>query len=289
MSGEYPMDHTTARISYLRDVAPKTTLPYKIRTAGIIRDNALHSTLGTYNDDAMLTLFVEGRGVYRNRFGTIDIKTGMAGLVLPDSDVGILMADSNEPYIHYYCRFAGAEALKTASRIVKERGTSFFQIDDWQEHADTFRKLESVHRSCSEIAGDRTNPADALLAYLLSSLDTAEMIETKKLTAGCLERYMHEHLAKPANLDEMSKFFGVTKSHMCRAAHVLLGSTILRTWHRYKMEWAKILLMENSFTVSQIARHVGFNDPLYFSKVFKSDTGKSPIAWKKEAGDKSRQ
>ena len=42
------------------------------------------------------------------------------------------------------------------------------------------------------------------------------------------------------------------------------------------MEKAKDFLLSNSMTISNIAHLVGFDDPLYFSRVFKKYTGVSP-------------
>jgi AraC-like DNA-binding protein len=50
-----------------------------------------------------------------------------------------------------------------------------------------------------------------------------------------------------------------------------------------RINYAKLLietrLRNNSISVKEIANHVGFDDPYYFSRVFKKVTGKSPTKW----------
>jgi AraC-like DNA-binding protein len=45
---------------------------------------------------------------------------------------------------------------------------------------------------------------------------------------------------------------------------------------------AKLHLCHSNLTVKEIARSVGYNDPFYFSKVFKSKTGLSPTEYRQE-------
>ena len=51
------------------------------------------------------------------------------------------------------------------------------------------------------------------------------------------------------------------------------------------MERAKDLLrLESSLSVGEIALRCGFRDPLYFSTAFRSETGVSPLEYRKGAG-----
>ena len=48
-----------------------------------------------------------------------------------------------------------------------------------------------------------------------------------------------------------------------------------------RIELAKKLLMQNDATVAQISVSVGYDDPLYFSRIFKKEEGISPLAYRK--------
>jgi len=230
----------------------------------------------------MLTLFIAGRGTYRVKGYVSDIHAGMVGIVVPESEVGILMADPKDPYEHFYCRFSGTEAKKTAYRIFDEHGgRPFFTWKYWLGHLDAFRNLAILGKPFVSIP-ERTRPVDAMCAYVLACLDNPVVSGERKFTVFSLERYMQTHLSSPARLDQMASDFKVSKAHLCRVGHSLLDDTILRVWQRMKMEWAQHLLMDRSLSVSEIAYRVGFEDAFYFSKVFKAHWGLSPLHWRKK-------
>ena len=264
--------------------APPTPLPYRIRTLGRIRRQPYHSTPGTHHADGMFTLVLTGRGVYRTRFRQVEVRGGMAGLVLPGEDVGLLMAAPAEPYDHYYCRFAGRQAQATARRIVTERGgEAFFHWDHWPEAARWLEAMLAVWTPAEPDARpDRVREVDAMLARLLAMLDcpAAPTGRPRALTAESLENDLREHIADAADLSAVAERFGVSRGHLCRLGKQLLGDTIVRTWERMKMDWARALLAESGLPVTEVARRVGYADPFYFSKVFRRHAGVSPSRWR---------
>ena len=74
----------------------------------------------------------------------------------------------------------------------------------------------------------------------------------------------------------MAEHFAVSKPHLCRTAKRLLGQPLHEAWTQLKIEWARVLLAEPTLSVKQVARRVGYADPLYFSKVFRKLTGRPP-------------
>jgi len=131
---------------------------------------------------------------------------------------------------------------------------------------------------------ERLAPVDAMLAQLLAMMDNPAAAPGRTLTARSLRDYLQDRLAEPSGLDAPAEHFGVSRSHLCREARRLLGDTLVRTWERMKMDWARVLLGEASLSVAQVARRVGYADPFYFSKVFRAHAGSSPSDWRKAAG-----
>ncbi|MBQ4050975.1 MAG: helix-turn-helix domain-containing protein, partial [Oscillospiraceae bacterium] len=56
--------------------------------------------------------------------------------------------------------------------------------------------------------------------------------------------------------------------------------------HRFilsrRMEEAKKLLTYSSMTVSEIAKSIGFDDPSYFSRIFRKHTGHVPTDYRSD-------
>ena len=267
------------REDYVRPRPPATTLPFCVRTLGHNRHNPRHSTLGTYHRDAMLTVNLAGKGVYRQGGTRQLITAGMVGMVTPDEARGILMADPADPYDHYYVRFGGDIALEMASRIRAAHDSPFFQWSSWETLVPVLRRM---WEHCSQPGpSERLRPLDAMLAELLARLDNPVSTDEKDvLTAHGLRDYLENHIDEPMDLERMATHFKTSKGHLCRTAKSCLGATIVTVWRRIKIDWACILLRETDLTVAEISRRTGFASPFYFSAVFKREKGASPIVWR---------
>ena len=267
-------------------VSVPTQLAYRIRTFGRIRNQPYHSTHGTHGNDLMLTVVRAGRGTYLQGTDRIDVLPGMVGMVLPGDDVGILMADADDPYDHVYCRFAGDQAMAVAGRILKRYdGQPFFDPQQSQMVMQLIQQMLSLHhRHINESQQSDSHPPtpmEGLLACLLAVLEQPDVsVEGKGLNAAQLRRYLHDHLAEPLSLDHMADYFRISKEHLCRVAKTALGMTIGSQAAQLKIDWACVLLHQQKMSITEVGRRVGYLDPLYFSKVFRKQMGVSPRQWR---------
>lgn len=93
--------------------------------------------------------------------------------------------------------------------------------------------------------------------------------------------YMEENFAKPIALSELPVLAGMTPSSYCRAFKKLTGITPGNYLTRIRLLRAKELMSEGKTTLREIAQCVGYQDELYFSRVFKKTEGMSPSAYMK--------
>jgi AraC-like DNA-binding protein len=253
--------------------------PFLVRTSGLMDRNRYHSTPGTRQDDVMLTVFLGGRGTYRNSSGTVYVGADMAGLVPPE-DPGVLMADTADPYVHYWCRFNGEYAVHMALTIIAERGARFFPIGNAEEVADCLRQMgRRMSRTLPESMGRR----EALLAQALVALQRTQPAQgSPPVVAATVEEYLREHISEPTNLSRMADHFMVSRTTLCRAVKRACGTSVQRLHEQLKFEWARTLLSVGRPNVAEVARRVGYEDQFYFSRVFRRHAGVSPKQWQKQ-------
>ena len=205
----------------------------------------------------------------------------MVGLVPPD-DEGIQMADADDPYVHYYCRFRGDYAIHLADEIIRRRQARYFKVASIDHIADCIQRMGRVHRS--EFP-DEMGRLEAILADALISLNsTPDPVAAPALNAESINQYLTDHIASPTNLDAMASHFFVSKSTLCRAIRTLLNSTVQAYHETMKIDWAKTLLLSGTLNVTEVSLRTGYSDLFYFSRVFKSHTGVSPKRWQKNVG-----
>lgn len=96
---------------------------------------------------------------------------------------------------------------------------------------------------------------------------------------GCLD-HMRMHLRQPIRVSTLSAMVGLSESRFYELFRRATGHTPLNWFIRTRMQWAARLLERTSLPVKSIADQVGYEDPFYFSRVFKSVYGISPSGYR---------
>lgn len=85
-----------------------------------------------------------------------------------------------------------------------------------------------------------------------------------------------------ASMADYCKLSQSSFSHMFKDR---MGMSPMHYLNYQRIEKAKDFLLSNSMTITNISRLVGFDDPHYFSRVFKKYTGASPQAYYQNLGN----
>lgn len=88
--------------------------------------------------------------------------------------------------------------------------------------------------------------------------------------------FLKENYAAPYNAAETAAAVSLSQSHLRALFEKWLGESPRQYHTRYRIDQAKRLLSEQRLPVFEVAFHVGFTDPRYFSRVFKQLTGITP-------------
>lgn len=96
-----------------------------------------------------------------------------------------------------------------------------------------------------------------------------------------------KRVSRPTSLDELAEWAGFTPQHLNRTFRRELGVTPLQHLTRLRMEQSAAQLAEGKLTVKAIAAAAGFDDPYYFSRLFRQHFGRSPAQYRDAAGSNS--
>lgn len=268
-----------------RERPSPTRLAYRVRTLGRIAGNGRHSTLGTYFDDAMLTVVRSGRGRYIRRGGTVEVGAEHVGLVLPGTDVGILVSDRDDPYDHVYCRFSGRESLQIARRVARRRRDVFAIDARWRVLWTVLMRMISMGFSGGE-RGSALAVRDGAIVEALALLDgdpavDAAWAHTSIWSADSLRGYLRDRVSDPIDLDRMARDFGVSRSTLTRRCRATLGQSVQAAWESVKLDLAAAMLSQTPLRIGEVAERVGYG-PFYFSRRFSARFGVPPRQWRHE-------
>jgi len=88
--------------------------------------------------------------------------------------------------------------------------------------------------------------------------------------------YMAQHLDRPLQVATLAAQANISPSHFFALFKRRIGSAPMDYFTRLRMQRACRLLEHTSLSIKEIASALGYDDPFYFSRVFKSINGKAP-------------
>ena len=96
--------------------------------------------------------------------------------------------------------------------------------------------------------------------------------------------HLHENYGEKITLEDVARQVGLCKSECCRFFKRQMNQSLFEYLLDYRIGRSLPLLQEGSATVAEVASQVGFSNPAYFSKVFRSRMKRSPREYQKQAG-----
>ena len=102
--------------------------------------------------------------------------------------------------------------------------------------------------------------------------------------------YMTQHLDRPLQVATLAAQANISSSHFFALFKRRIGSAPMDYFTRLRMQRACGLLEGTSLSVKEIASELGYDDPFYFSRVFKSVNRVAPSdyrAARREKADKT--
>ena len=94
--------------------------------------------------------------------------------------------------------------------------------------------------------------------------------------------FIFEHYTDPNfSVQDISDYINISEVHLRRIFKQSLNISPIKYINFLKLEKAKNMLISSNYTVAEVAQSVGFEDPYYFSKLFKKEIGISPSSYRK--------
>lgn len=126
-----------------------------------------------------------------------------------------------------------------------------------------FRQLLiQLSRDCREKQSESNN-------YIQSEVEAAQ-------------HYFNEHYSEDINIDEYAASRGMSISWFIRNFKSYTGITPLQYILSRRIDNAQILLESTDYTINEISNIVGYDNQLYFSRLFRKQKGVSPSEYRKK-------
>lgn len=230
-------------------------------------------------DHFLLHQIMRGRGSFTVSGQSYHLEAGQTFVVFP-GEVVSYCADETNPWEYCWVGWSGGEAVVLMEHTVFTKQTPF----------TTFADPKRIEQSVMDIyhasgAGLCSQTRMIGLLYLFLSVLIEESGGERPAadpSAKYLEdaiRFITHNYSSPIDISTIAASAGISRSHLYRVFVAGTGISPNQYLARFRIEQACKLLENTALPISGVANSVGFDDQLYFSRVFKKLTGKSPAVY----------
>lgn len=242
----------------------------------------MHTMRRDHHEDHLLILCTDGRGEFRTGHRQGLLQAGEA-LVLPKAVAHEYAADSEAPWSILWMHFAGDAAEAAVAMLGDPDDAIHFQYANPGIVIEDFRRLLALRHE------PLIMPALLQGASLCQQILTTLALDISKprnkshkqeLDIQAVEQVMREHWDSRLSLEQMAETARLSKFHFASKFKRVTGQTPVQRFTQIKMQKACELLDQDDQSVNAIAEQLGYEDPQYFSRVFKKTIGYSPRAYR---------
>lgn len=249
-----------------------------------------HSTLHTH-PCAELFFVTGGRGYLRLASQNVPITTG--DVITVNSNVEHTEVSSDELSLEYIV--LGIDGLEALSG---DKGEAGYSIVHFQSNSESL--LFYLHSLLKEIElklpGYNTVCQDLLEVVLLQLMRRSEFTVTFVPTsrkssreAAIVRRYIENHFKENLTLDDLADVVHVSKYYLSHSFSKAYDTSPINYLLSCRIRESLYLLTETGLSLSEIARTLGFSSPSYFSQSFRRIQGISPMQYRMQNRQNSRE
>ncbi len=227
-------------------------------------------------DHFILHHVLSGRGTCVMGGQSHELQAGDSFLIFPDTTVHYF-ADREEPWEYIWVGFNGMDAGRYVEMTAFSPQSPVLR-DTGDGRLPQF--LEEVYRAYGTAVWDSlamTGRLYGLLSYLVASAQQG--LPPRRDGTDCAEAaadYIISHYAEAITVEQLAEHFSLSHSSLYRKFMRRFQRSPKRFLLEYRIERACQLLSATDHSVQEVSTSVGFDDPFYFSRVFKEMMGVSP-------------
>jgi AraC family transcriptional activator of pobA len=195
-----------------------------------------------------------------------------AEVIEPGGDATAFLSWHASPLLYPFVRRSGGEVAR-------------FEVPA-EDRPEWSRRLRAMD---SELREKGPGYQEAVRAYLtLILVDVARLaqdivgqlrVQDQPVLAGVFQ-FIEDHYAEPISLKDVARAVNLSPGYLTTLVRRRTGRTVLEWIQERRMAEARRLLVETDESVEWIGARVGYDDPAYFVRRFRSAHRATPASWR---------
>lgn len=258
----------------------RESLPIAIYNSGVQRCEPGYAWGPGLRDHFLIHHVISGSGIFTTEGVTYHPQAGDTFIVYPATVVSY-QADRDDPWEYCWVGFHGAEAQVLIGQTVFRREQPVVCFPD---PSAVEKAITAIYHASGSSAAAELKAIGSLYLFLALLTEYSDCPAARDLSLEYVEtaiRFIAHNYSGSLDVSDVASHVGISRSHLYRVFMQNIGTSPNEYLTRFRISQACELLEHSSLPVSAVAASVGYEDPLYFSRVFKKVTGTSPSGYGK--------
>lgn len=267
--------------SYFTDI--RNGIDLSVYHCGIESCQPSHSYGPAVRDHFLIHYVLDGCGNFYVDGKTYRLQKHQGFLICPDV-VTYYEADKENPWTYTWVGFHGVKAEQYLKYAGLDRYNPIFTYDKSDFIAQCFDQMVNARRLKR---GNEIRLQGLLYLFLSELIENADISlpDNERQIDLYIKRalqYIEMNYSRDINISDLASYIGLNRSYFSALFKQHLHMPPQEFLVRFRMNKACELMANPALSISDIARSVGYEDPLGFSKMFKKIIGLSPRQYRKE-------
>ncbi len=223
--------------------------------------------------DYILTFINEGRAKFFINGEQLFLEQNYFYVMHSKSEISYVV-EQNSPWSISWLVVEGEQIERVLSALGLTRECPYMYIKD-------AKRIKNIYDEIFEKAScvDLTSKMECIsLAYrLFAALSEERTLESTNVHIEKALRYIHANFCEGINVSDVASILGLNYNYFSKLFKKETGTSPMQYINALRIKKAKFLLENSDMQISEISEAVGYDDPFYFSRVFKKEEKISPL------------
>lgn len=243
-----------------------------------------HSVERENHDDHLVIFCSDGKGHVETDKWRGEVQKGDV-LLLPQDISHKYKAAKNEPWSIFWVHLKGHLFMPFMENLGYNSRQPVVHPLQYQDIEQEFLSLLDAGQDTFDLTNFiyAANVCKKLLGQLCIQVPNAQQKVSTDFEINQFDLYLQENLSTNITLNDMAKAVGLSKYHFAKKFQRHTGTSPMQYFLQKKVQYACHLLDSSQYTIKQIAKRLGYEDPYYFSRLFKKTMGLSPSQYRRSS------
>ncbi len=234
-------------------------------------------------DHYLIHYIKSGSGVYETGGRRFELSQGDLFLAYPDTEIRYRASDE-DPWTYEWVGFSGSDAPSLLQHTdLTAESPVLMNLPYGQDFQQQLSRINDAFGNSLTSALQMTGELYLLLAILIDhaspSSGTAGAPEHENVRRAV--EYITARYSYSITVEDIADYIGVSRSTLFRQFRKVEQLSPKEYLDRYRIQRSAHLLETTGLTIESVAQSVGYDNGLYFSKVFRRYMNETPSGYRK--------